>query len=436
VRTVAVTGTNGKTSTTAMIAAIVRAAGEVDGRLTTVGAWVGGRRIPGDTRLEEYEATRRAAAEAGVRTFALETTSLALAGGFAQEWPPDVAVFTNLTRDHLDLHGSPEAYLAAKAQLFLALRPGGVAVLNRADPASELLAEVVGPGVEVRWYHGADLTGAEAGATELGSRLVVGGSGLDGERWVGLPGSFQVSNALAAALAARSLGYEPEVVRAGLASVDPVPGRFEVVGRDPLRVVDYAHTPDGLRAALGSARRLARGRVVLVFGCGGERDAGKRPEMGAIADELADVVVLTTDNPRREDPAAIARAVRAGAPGRARWIAEPDRAAAIARARAEASREDLVLVAGKGHETAQDLAGGAVPFSDASHLAPPRGSKSLIGCPPTGGRTGTGRRQRRATAAPRATPRRTGWTRSRRRWTRRTCWARSTSSRSRSARTW
>jgi UDP-N-acetylmuramyl-tripeptide synthetase len=188
---------------------------------------------------------------------------------------------------------------------------------------------------------------------------------LQGPLELSVTGAVHVQNALGAALAALALGYPDSAIRAGLRAFTGVPGRFELVSRDPLAVVDYAHTPDGLRGTLATARALVQGRILLVFGCGGERDQGKRPEMGQLADAGADLVVLTTDNPRREDPAAIAAMVRAGAGApRARWIEEPDRRAAIALALSEARPGDLVLVAGKGHEETQEVGGQTLAFSD------------------------------------------------------------------------
>jgi UDP-N-acetylmuramoyl-L-alanyl-D-glutamate--2,6-diaminopimelate ligase len=381
-RTVAVTGTNGKTTTTTMVEAIVAAAGEPAARLTTLGAWVAGAQVPCPDPVREFLGTVERAVELGVRTLALETTSKALAAGLGRRWPPTVAVFTNLTRDHLDMHGSVEAYLAAKAQLFMALPADGVAVLNADDPASSLLAEVIPTGVTRRWYAVLGVTG---GAPDLAAASVTCAVGrthlllrpspladaLGGELVLGVTGAVHAQNALAAALATAALGYPPAAIRAGLAAFRGVRGRFEVVATRPLVVVDYAHTPDGLLGTLTTARAItpAGGRLLCVFGCGGLRDRGKRPQMGKIADDLADLVVLTTDNPRHEAPAAIAAEIQAGASPtreRARWHVELDRAAAIAWAVAEAGADDVVIIAGKGHETVQEVAGRELPFDDAA----------------------------------------------------------------------
>jgi UDP-N-acetylmuramoyl-L-alanyl-D-glutamate--2,6-diaminopimelate ligase len=349
--------------------------------------------VTGDTAALEFLATVERAVEVGAPILALETTSKALGHGLASRWPPHVAVFTNLTRDHLDHHGSPEAYLAAKARLFLAVPPGGVVVLHRDDPSSALLHEVIPASVVRRWY-GADLgPGAEprvgSVVDDLRARAVhVHRDGTVIELWpseradalgarleLSIRGHVHAKNALAAALASEALGLSWDAIRRGLESFPGVRGRFELVSREPFVIVDYAHTPDALDGTLRSAREIARateaegegGRVVLVFGCGGERDQGKRPMMGALAHALADVAILTSDNPRREDPIAIARAVREGATGEgARWIEEPDRRRAIERALAEARPGDVVVVAGKGHETTQAIGTETRDFDDAA----------------------------------------------------------------------
>ena len=372
--TVATTGTNGKTTTTSMVASIVTAAGEPAARVTTVGAWVGDELIPAPTPMEEFLGTAERAVEVGVRTLALEVTSKALAAGIARQWPPDIAVFTNLTRDHLDMHGSPEAYLAAKAQLFMALVPGKTAVLNADDASAALLREVIAAGVAIDTFSvrdGSATLAATAVEVRPGATRVVLApsplaSELGGVLELAVSGGVHAQNALGAALAARAAGYSATAIRAGLERFTGVAGRFELVGERPLVVVDYAHTPDGLVGTLTTARELCRGgRVVCVFGCGGDRDRGKRPEMAAVVDERADVAILTTDNPRHEDPAAIAADVRAGAPvPRARWIVELDRARAIELAVSEARPDDVVVIAGKGHERIQEVAGRELPFSD------------------------------------------------------------------------
>jgi UDP-N-acetylmuramoyl-L-alanyl-D-glutamate--2,6-diaminopimelate ligase len=372
--TVATTGTNGKTTTTSMIAAIVAAAGEPDARVTTVGAWVAGRQVLAASSQEEFVKTVDLAVLSDVRTLALEVTSKALASGAAMRWPPHVAVFTNLTRDHLDLHQSAEHYLASKAQLFIALAPGRVAVLNADDPSSELIREVIAPQVKIVTFStrrsNANLAATHVDVRAGNTRITLAPSRLadafGGVLEIAVTGGVHAQNALAAALAADAAGYAASSIRAGLAAFTGVAGRFELAGRAPLVVVDYAHTPDGLAGTLATARELCpRGRVICVFGCGGERDRGKRPQMGAVADALADLVILTNDNPRRESPPLIAEEIMRGAPHpRAEWFVELDRARAIERAIARAGDEDIVIVAGKGHEKVQEIGDREIAFSD------------------------------------------------------------------------
>ena len=375
-RTAAVTGTNGKTTTVSMIDAIVAASGERHARVCTLGSWVGDEKIGGDTATLEFLALVERAVAVGVRTLALEVTSKALAGGLAKRWRPHVSVFTNITRDHLDMHGSPESYLASKAQLFMALGPGGVAVLNADDAASELVREVIRPGVSIRRFSVAggsvELAARAVVASARGTRVALAPSpvadALGGELVQSVAGAAPAQIALAAALAADALGYAPDAIRRGLEGFSGVAGRFEIVGRAPLVVVDYAHTPDGLDGTLHTARELVGegGRLICVFGCGGDRDRGKRPTMGELADRLADVVVLTNDNPRTESPDRIAAEIRAGvgAPA-ADWTEQLDRRAAIEYAIGLARPLDIVVIAGKGHEAVQIVGKRELPFSDA-----------------------------------------------------------------------
>jgi UDP-N-acetylmuramoyl-L-alanyl-D-glutamate--2,6-diaminopimelate ligase len=367
-RTVGVTGTNGKTTTTSMVAAIVAAAGEPAARVTTLGAWVDGERVTGADLVDEFLLAVERAVDRGVKTIAVEMTSKALAAGVARKWRPDVGIVTNVTRDHLDHHGTPEAYLAAKAQIVIGLAPGSTAVLNADDPAVALIAELVPEGITTLQFSQRDpncaLVAKRIEVSATGTRIELAGI-VDGTLELSVVGAVHAHNAMAAALAAHALGYGTDAIRRGLAAFTGVPGRFEVVARDPLVVVDYAHTPDGLTGTLATARALAP-RVICVFGCGGNRDRGKRPEMGAIADGAADVVILTSDNPRHEDPHAIAAEILAGVPVRhAEWIVELDRARAIERAISIARPTDIVVIAGKGHEQVQEIGGAVLPFCDA-----------------------------------------------------------------------
>lgn len=379
---VGVTGTNGKTTTAALVAAVLgeRGAGEPVARVTTVGAFLDAERL--DLPLDYagmVEALRRGRA-AGGRHGVLEVTSESLARGFARTWPITSAIFTNLTHDHLDAHGSPEHYFASKAQLFHFLPPDGLAVLNGCDAAADLLRQVVPASVAVITYgvpsRGAaalpldvcaeDLQLDWAGTTvQCSVRPEARGDVLPArfELRVRALGDIYVENALAAICCAVRRGVPLERALGTLARLEPPPGRFEVVSRDPNVVVDYAHTPDALRRTLAVARALCRGRVHLVFGAGGQRDRDKRPLMGAVA-AAADVVHLTSDNPRGEDPARIADDISRGFPPGLTVRRELDRHQAIARALRECGPEDLLLIAGKGHETTQVLADRTLHFSD------------------------------------------------------------------------
>ena len=372
--TVATTGTNGKTSTTTLVAGCV-AQHEKSARLTTLGAYVQGEPVLGKGTEQFLETVERAVAE-GVRVLALEMTSKSLAGGLAQRWRPRIGVFTNLSHDHLDMHGSAEAYLASKAQLFMALPSGGSAVLNADDPASELLAEVMPEGVQVFWYgvHSERTLDLRAERIDDDGALTTVrlapsdfASELGGQLAIGLRGRFQAMNGMAAALACRAAGLSPTAILDGLASPPAVHGRFQQVREAPLTFVDFAHTPDALEKALESARALVPegARLHCVFGCGGDRDREKRAPMGAVVHRLADVAWLTSDNPRSETPASIAEAVRAGIEGPgASWNEELDRRQAIERAIVEADIRDVVLIAGKGHEQTQTVGDEVRAFDD------------------------------------------------------------------------
>jgi len=270
-----------------------------------------------------------------------------------------VAVFTNLGRDHFDLHGSEESYFAAKAELFTS-RLSNRGVVNLDDPHGRLLADVAG--IPIVGFALSDLSDLEVTPTRhaytwRGQRITVS-----------IGADYNVMNSLAAATAAGELGLDPATIAAGLGTVSGVPGRFEAVhaGQPFDVIVDYAHTPDGLAAALRAARAAGRGRLIAVFGCGGDRDREKRPQMGAVAAELADHVIITSDNPRSEDPLEIINAVFAGVPDdyRARVVTEPDRRHAFARAFQMATPGDLVVIAGKGHETTQTIGTHVQPFDD------------------------------------------------------------------------
>jgi UDP-N-acetylmuramoyl-L-alanyl-D-glutamate--2,6-diaminopimelate ligase len=349
---VGVTGTNGKTTVTHMVRAIFERAGMPTG---VIGTLDGERTTPEAPVLQGLLARMR---DEGRRAAAVEVSSHALVAHRVDGIVFDVAAFTNLSREHLDDHRTIEDYFGAKARLF---EPGRArrAVVFVDDPWGRRLAEVwPGELVEVRR--------SDARHVEL----AVGSSTFEwhGRRVeVPLSGAFNVENALVAAAVATAVGVEPDQVADGLRRLPPVAGRMEVVAPGPpfAVLVDYAHTPSGLEVALASARALAgAGRVICMFGCGGDRDRGKRPEMGAVAAYKADAVVLTSDNPRSEEPASIIADIRSGAVGPADVVVEPDRATAIRAAVSLARPGDVVLLAGKGHERTQQAAGRSVPFDD------------------------------------------------------------------------
>jgi UDP-N-acetylmuramoyl-L-alanyl-D-glutamate--2,6-diaminopimelate ligase len=354
-RTVGITGTNGKTTTAHLVAAILQEAG-FDTRVQ--GTLSGARTTP-----EAPELQRRLAGwvAGGADAVVMEVSSHALALHRVAGMRFDAAVFTNLGRDHLDLHGSMEAYFRAKASLF---RPelSAVGVTNLDDTHGRLLLDVAM--IDMVGFGDADVTDVAVGATAID--FVWRGHPVH----LPLGGRFNVSNALAALTCATVLGIEPQVAVRGLAGAPPVPGRFEVVsapGADVTVVVDYAHTPDGLEEVLATARSVAPdGRVIAVFGCGGDRDADKRPLMGAVAARLADVVIITSDNPRHEEPVRIIQAAEAGVEPalRSRVRTEVDRRVAIGDAVRLARPGDIIVVAGKGHETTQTIGDDVIPFDD------------------------------------------------------------------------
>ncbi len=351
---VGITGTNGKTTTAHLLAAILDRArrpagvfGTLDGSLTTPEA-------------PELQARLAAARAARIAAVVMEVSSHALDLHRVDGTRFAAAVFTNLGRDHHDFHGSTERYFAAKARLFTAAL-SDMAVINLDDVHGRLLADTIE--LPVHGFSEADLAAVHADAVRheyrwRGTEIVVP-----------IGGRFNVANSHAAATTAAALGIGLADISAGLAEARPVPGRFEAVaaGQDFGVVVDYAHTPDGLRAVLGAARHAApRGKVIVVFGCGGDRDPDKRAAMGAVAGELADRIVLTSDNPRSEDPDAIIAAILAGVgePARRRTATDRDRRAAIASALDAAAAGDIVVIAGKGHETTQTVGSAVRPFDD------------------------------------------------------------------------
>jgi len=375
-----VTGTAGKTTTTYLLEAGLRAAGHHTGLIGTVQTRIGDEAVksvfttPEAPDLQALFALMR---ERGTTAVAMEVSSHALAYGRAAGTTFDAALFTNLSLEHLDFHGGLEEYFRAKAMLFTPAyaRRG---VVNLDDAYGRRLTEQASVPLvtySVRGDPAADWRAEQVRLRPDGSAFVVSGPAGTAEVEIHLPGPFNVENALGALATLTAAGVPLDAGIAGLAAVTGTPGRMERVdaGQDFLAIVDYAHKPAALEAVLGSVREVTKGRIVLVVGCGGDRDRGKRPVMGRIAAEAADVVVLTNDNPRSEDPDAIIAAMRSGADlvpagERAELFVEPDRAAAIALAVRHAAADDSVVVAGKGHEQGQEAAGVVRPFDDRAVL--------------------------------------------------------------------
>ncbi|HSN00198.1 MAG TPA: UDP-N-acetylmuramoyl-L-alanyl-D-glutamate--2,6-diaminopimelate ligase [Rudaea sp.] len=370
---IGVTGTNGKTSIVQLLAAALQNLGARAATIGTLGAGLVGAIEAGERTTPDAISVHGLLArfrDAGASHVAMEVSSHALDQGRVNAVDFEVAVFTNLTRDHLDYHGTMQAYGAAKARLFA--WPGlRSAVINVDDAFGRELATHLADPVQ-RLRYGIDATDAEIRAASvrthgdgLGFDLVTPwGEGAIASR---LLGRFNVYNLLAVAGCLGALGYAFAQIRAALERLQPVAGRMNRLGggAQPLVVIDYAHTPDALEQALTSLRAHCTGKLVCVFGCGGERDAGKRPQMGAIAECLADVIVVTDDNPRGEDGDAIVTQIVAGFADPQRARIQRDRAVAIALALREARAGDIVLIAGKGHEPYQEVGGVKRPFDDA-----------------------------------------------------------------------
>jgi UDP-N-acetylmuramoyl-L-alanyl-D-glutamate--2,6-diaminopimelate ligase len=375
---VGITGTNGKTTTSYLVEAVLQARGLRTGVIGTIQYVLGDERRPAGQTTPEALALQSMLARVrdhGVRGVAMEVSSHALALARVDELTFDVAMFTNLTQDHLDFHGTFEAYRAAKRHLFELLaaspKPHPTAVVNADDPSGpamtrDLPLTVLTFGLGERadvcaLRHESSLDGIRLTARTPRGRL---------ELTSPLIGEHNVMNVLGAVAAGIALGVDDDALARALAAVGTVPGRFEQVraGQPFLVVVDYAHTPDALERVLVTARKLTAGRLAVVFGCGGDRDRGKRPIMGEIAARLADRVWITSDNPRSEAPAAIIDEIIAGlrlvAGGEARWAAEADRRTAIAAALGWAGAGDTVVIAGKGHETYQIIGADVLSFDD------------------------------------------------------------------------
>jgi UDP-N-acetylmuramoyl-L-alanyl-D-glutamate--2,6-diaminopimelate ligase len=387
---VGITGTNGKTTTSYLLESILLAAGARPGVIGTIND-----RLPGKnweahiTTPESLELMKRLRdmAEAGVTHVVMEVSSHALDQGRVRECPFQIAVFTNISRDHLDYHKSIEAYFEAKSRLFLGMCEGkpnksAKAVINVDDPKGSALvgltdAQVVtyglGSGCDFR------AEGIQVGREGITARLItpVGEIGISS----GLLGGFNIYNILAAAAVAMCMDIDPDAVASGVANLEGVPGRLELIrnSRSLSVVVDYAHTPDALMKVLDAVKPLVKGRLITVFGCGGDRDKGKRRVMGRVAGEKSDLVFITSDNPRTEDPSAIARQIEEGVREtgleelggvphdqqvKSGYILDLDRGNAISRAVGMADENDFVLIAGKGHEDYQITRKGKRHFDD------------------------------------------------------------------------
>jgi UDP-N-acetylmuramoyl-L-alanyl-D-glutamate--2,6-diaminopimelate ligase len=406
-RVVGVTGTNGKTTTAYLVRALLEAAGEQTGLLGTVTSIVGGREHPVRRTTPEaidLQADFRAMLEAGDRACAMEVSSHALELGRAAAIRFAGAVFTNLTQDHLDFHATMEDYYQAKRRLFLPHDGAGpeMSVVNVSDSYGRRLAGEVDGAITFAvegdgrggedggagdaaghdgWHDQADYRATEVRCDATGCRFTLrmpvdrsastGSSSGGCEVVLPMPGRFNVANALGALAAVHALGFDLDTLVAALERGVHVPGRFEPVdgGQEFAVLVDYAHTPDSLDNVLHAAREIAAGRVICVFGAGGDRDRGKRPLMGEIAARLADVTFVTSDNPRSESPEAIVAEILTGIPPVCAGAVqvEVDRRTAIEQAIALAQADDVVVIAGKGHEQGQELAGGVrLPFDDAT----------------------------------------------------------------------
>src|SRR5438128_4651770 len=375
---VGITGTNGKTTTSYLVDALLQTRGLRTGVIGTIQYRIGAETLPaGQTTPEALELQSMLARmyADGVRGVAMEVSSHALALARVEGLTFDVAVFTNLTQDHLDFHGTLDEYRRAKRRLFelLAQSPksGRTAVVNADDPSgAEMVRGLDVPTLSFGLGASARIRAVEHASTLQGIRLHARTPRGDLHLTSPLIGEHNVMNLLGAVGVGLALDLEPAAIARALGAVGAVPGRFEQVraGQPFLVVVDYAHTPDALERVLATARKLTRGRLGVVFGCGGDRDRGKRPIMGEIAARLADRVWVTSDNPRSERPDAIIDEIlvgvrRAGAaPGR--FATEPDRARAIAAVLAWAEAGDTVVLAGKGHETYQIVGADTLPFDD------------------------------------------------------------------------
>ncbi|MBM3771061.1 MAG: UDP-N-acetylmuramoyl-L-alanyl-D-glutamate--2,6-diaminopimelate ligase [Acidimicrobiia bacterium] len=373
---VGITGTNGKTTTAHLVASILDAAGLPCGLLGTVGYRIGTEvREATHTTPEapDVQALLRDMVDRGCRACVMEVSSHALALRRVDGIHLSAGVFTNLTRDHLDFHGDMESYFEAKQRLFEMLPPGAPGLINADDPRAAALVAMCARPVTYGMHRPADVTAGPVTFSLDGLTFDIRTPRGTLRARSSLVGRPNVSNILAAAATGTALEFPGEAIERGITSLEGVPGRFEVVSAPTdgvTVVVDYAHTDDALRNVLETARPLTKGRLITVFGCGGDRDRTKRPLMGAVAGRLSDLILITSDNPRSEDPARIIEEIQRGITpdtrrdASQRFLAILDRRAAIARAIELARPGDVVLIAGKGHEKYQVIGDRVLPFDD------------------------------------------------------------------------
>jgi UDP-N-acetylmuramoyl-L-alanyl-D-glutamate--2,6-diaminopimelate ligase len=364
-----VTGTNGKTTTTSIMRHLFDDGRASSASIGTLGVLVGseGEVVPGGSGLTtpgpvELQRALRALVDRGVRTIAMEVSSHSLDQRRVDGLEFDVAVFTNLTRDHLDYHGTMEKYFQAKALLLDYLKPGGTTVIN-ADAAEWKALRTRPPALTFGARSAADVRARDVRFSTQGSEWRLETPRGAADVLLPLIGDVNVENALAASASALALGQTPASIAERLRTVPQVAGRLEIISTHPTILRDYAHTPDALERSLRTARAFTRGRLIVVFGCGGDRDKGKRPLMGSIAENGADCAIVTSDNPRTEDPDAIIDAIEAGMRGTGHERIT-DRLGAIRRAIDIAKDGDIVLLAGKGHETYQIRGTTSYPFDE------------------------------------------------------------------------
>ncbi len=369
----AVTGTNGKTTVTYMVQACFEAAGQACGLIGTIAYDCGAGKTAAPLTTPDcftLAAQQAAMVQAGLKTMVIETSSHALTQGRVAGIDFEAAAFTNLTGDHLDYHITLENYLNAKASLFEGLSKNAFAVLNADVPQGQILAartaaNVLMYSVDKKTALSARIQSMDMSGTSYHLRY----GGLTVPVFCALPGQYNISNQLAAAGLCLASGLGLDVIAEGLSRMTHVPGRLEKLRTDAdfTVLIDYAHTDDALKNVLSTVRPLCEGRLLVVFGCGGDRDKTKRPRMAQVADQLADLIIVTSDNPRTESPETIIRDILKGftGPVNNRVLVEPDRRSAIEQALAQAQKGDTLLIAGKGHETYQILGTNTIHFSDA-----------------------------------------------------------------------